>query len=52
MVDAVASAWVDEQKEPKPWVGNSSVSSGNSAASFWAEAYWWVCQRAGVRLAE
>ena len=30
MVDSVASDWVAEQKEPNPWVGNTSAASGSS----------------------
>ena len=40
MVEDLPSAWVAEQKLPKPWVGYTSVSSGSSAASRCAEAYW------------
>ena len=40
MVDDSAVDCVAAQKLPKPWVGYTLVSSGSSAASRCAEAYW------------
>ena len=40
MVEAVPPDWVAEQKLPKPWVGQTGVSSGSPAASRRDEACW------------
>ena len=38
IVEFGASVWVAEQKDPNPWVGNTSAASGSIPASLRAEA--------------
>ncbi len=40
MLGSLPSAWAEEQKLPKPCVGNTATSSGSSAAGRCAEACW------------